>query len=217
MKALAINGSHRKGKNTAILLKAVLSELEKGGIETELIELSDFRIESCRACNKCLFKPECSIKDDDMATIAQKMIEADVIIMGSPVYNGNVTSKLKTLLDRTRWMHMTKEMLAGKLGAVVTVAGLRNGGQELANEILERFLASRQIEVVHPRDPDGNIFNLGVMGTLFDEITENDGKLTVRWKKSVQDDKLAMAMCKILADRIIHELRKRHGSACLSC
>jgi len=67
MKALAINGSHRKGKNTAILLKAVLSELEKGGIETELIELSDFRIESCRACNKCLFKPECSIKDDDMA------------------------------------------------------------------------------------------------------------------------------------------------------
>lgn len=131
MKVLAINGSHRKGKNTATMLKLVLHELEQGGVQTELLEIADLTIEFCRACNHCLKTTECKIEDDDMAMVAKKMIESDAILLGSPVYFGNVTGKLKVFMDRTRWLHMAENVLDGKLGAALTHAGLRNGGQEI--------------------------------------------------------------------------------------
>ncbi|NJD53100.1 MAG: flavodoxin family protein [Candidatus Methanoperedens sp.] len=58
MKVIAINGSARKQGNTAILIKYVLNELEKAGIETELIELSGEKIRGCTACYKCLDKKD---------------------------------------------------------------------------------------------------------------------------------------------------------------
>jgi len=99
MKVLAINGSHRKGKNTATMLKLVLHELEQGGVQTGLLEIADLTIECCRACNHCLKKTECKIEDDDMAMVAQKMIESDAILLGSPVYFGNVTES-----SRSSWI-----------------------------------------------------------------------------------------------------------------
>lgn len=207
MVALAINGSHRKGRNTAILLKAILDELNIAGVSTEMIELVDCNIKHCAACNKCLSKNECSIQDDDMLFIAEKMLEADVIIIGSPVYNGNVTSMLKTLMDRTRWMHMKEDMLAGKLGAIATVAGLRNGGQEFAYEAIARFLKSRHIRVISVRDPKGSVINMGVMGTLFEEIYEENKSIKIRWRKSVSEDHLAMTSCRLLAANILKELK----------
>ena len=66
MKILAINGSHRVGQNTDYLINEALSAAAELGAETEVIELSEKNIEYCTGCNRCLFKPECSIKDDDM-------------------------------------------------------------------------------------------------------------------------------------------------------
>lgn len=209
MKALAINGSHRKGKNTAMLLKTVLEELAKKGVQTKLIELSDLRIEYCKACNKCLFETKCSIEDDDMAPLAQEMLEADVIILGSPVYNANVTSRLKTFIDRTRWMHMRKDLLHGKLGAAVTVAGLRNGGQELAYAIMERFFLSRGMKIVGVRDPGTGIYNMGVMATLYDHLESESSPPSIRWKRNVGEDSLAITTCRFLARNILRELSVR--------
>jgi multimeric flavodoxin WrbA len=209
MKAIGINGSHRKGKNTAILLNAVLEELAKNGVETKLLELVDFRIEHCKACNKCLFEPKCSIDDDDMSVLAEEMLSSDVIIIGSPVYNGNVTSRLKTFMDRTRWMHMKKDLLHGKLGAVVTVAGLRNGGQELTHTIIERFFQSRSMRVVHVRDPESGIYNMGVMATLYDHLEGFPDAPSIKWKKSVLEDTLALTTCRHLARNILRELSSR--------
>jgi multimeric flavodoxin WrbA len=53
IKVVAFNGSARKGGNTAILLRHVLGELEKEGIESELVELSGMKIPGCRACHAC--------------------------------------------------------------------------------------------------------------------------------------------------------------------
>lgn len=86
MKIHAINGSHRKGKNTATLLNAVLEEAAAFGASTELLELSDYNIKFCTACNKCLKRSLCSITDDDMTIIAEKLISADGVLLGSPVY-----------------------------------------------------------------------------------------------------------------------------------
>ena len=69
-----------------------------------MIELSEKNVEYCTGCNRCLFKPECSIKDDDMEEIKQKMLEADGIIVASPDYFSNVSGRMKTFIARTRPM-----------------------------------------------------------------------------------------------------------------
>jgi len=204
MKVLAINGSHRKGKNTATMLKLVLHELEQGGVQTELLEIADLTIEFCRACNHCLKTTECKIEDDDMAMVAQKMIESDAILLGSPVYFGNVTGKLKVFMDRTRWMHMAENVLDGKLGAALTHAGLRNGGQEITQLILERFLQHHGLRVVEARDPRAGVYNLGPMGTLFDSL---DGE-EIRWKKGIREDALTVKTCQILGQNLLRILTK---------
>mgnify|MGYP005843089055 FL=1 len=202
MRALAINGSHRRGRNTATMLKLVLEELEKGGARTELLEISDLRIEYCTACNHCLRKTECRIQDDDVAMVAERMSVSDAIILGSPVYFGNVTSRLKALMDRTRWMHMRENVLDGKLGAAVTHAGLRNGGQEMTQLILERFLQHHGLRVVEARDPRSGVYNLGPMGTLYDSM-EGEG---IRWRKGVMEDGLTVRTCRILGGNLLRLL-----------
>ncbi|SMC25538.1 Multimeric flavodoxin WrbA [Desulfacinum hydrothermale DSM 13146] len=199
MKILAINGSHRKGKNTAVLLGLVLEEAAAGGAQTELVELVDWRIEYCLSCHRCLREPRCSIQDDDMQVLAEKMQGADAVIIGSPVYFGNVTGRLKVFMDRTRWLHMRKNLLEGKLGAALTHAGLRNGGQELTQMILERFLLSHGFRIVEPREPGRPIYNSAILGTLFEGL---DGE-RFRWRKGVLEDALTVAMCRALGRNLL--------------
>jgi multimeric flavodoxin WrbA len=84
MKVLAINGSPRKDGNTAIMIKGVLDELEKEGIETELIQFSGKSIQGCKACMKCFENKDnkCVFDNDDFNLCFAKMIEADGIILG---------------------------------------------------------------------------------------------------------------------------------------
>lgn len=199
MKIIAINGSHRKGKNTATLLNALLEEARAGGATTELLELTDYNIKHCLSCNKCLGRPQCSITDDDMAVIGDKLLAADGIVLGSPVYWGNVTALMKNFMDRTRYMHMVKNMLAGKVGAAVTNAGLRNGGQEMTLRIMESFLAAQGIHVVDCRDQDGPIMYTSVAGSLLADV--KDGKVV--WRKSVLEDEAAMLAARQLGRNMV--------------
>ncbi len=203
MRALAINGSHRGGKNTATMLKLVLHELESGGVSTELVELSELRISFCRACNRCLRKTECSIQDDDVPRVGEAMRAADAIVIGSPVYFGNVTGMLKTFMDRTRWMHMKENLLDGKLGAALTHAGLRNGGQEMTQLLMERYLQHLGLQVVEARDPRSGVYNLGPMGTLFEGLEGDEP----RWKRGVMEDGLTVRMCHILGQNLLRRLQ----------
>ena len=205
MKILAINGSHRPGKNTAAMLNIVLEEIKADGFSTELLELYEYNIKLCKSCNKCLAKPECAIKDDDMALIGEKMVNADAIIFGSPVYFGNVTGIFKIFIDRTRWLHMCKNLLDGKIGASLTHAGLRNGGQETTQMILERFIIAHGMRVVEARDPEQGIYNGGAMGVMFDFL-EGD---TIHWKKDVSQDAVAVKMCRSLGRNILKALKNK--------
>lgn len=101
LKVLAICGSERSGGNTEKLLNFVLERLNSEGIDTELITLYDKKIAGCTGCVLCRpSRAECLIKDDDFAPIFEKMLEADGIIIGAPVYFGSVPAKLKALLER---------------------------------------------------------------------------------------------------------------------
>ena len=204
MKIIAINGSHRKGKNTAALLNMVLGEAASLGAATELLELTDYNITLCKSCNKCLGKIQCSITDDDMAALGEKLLAADGILLGSPVYWANVSTLMKNFMDRTRYLHMGKNMLAGKAGAAVTNAGLRHGGQEWALQIMEYFLKAQSLLVVDTRNPEGPIMDAGVAGSLVVEL--KDGKMVFR--RNATDDELTVASCKQLGRNMVNLITK---------
>jgi len=130
MKALAICGSPRAGGNTEILLRRALAVLQKNGVETELVLLKDHRVEPCRACNAC-FKAKdktCAQKDDDFHPVFEKMLSADILVAGSPVYFGSATPQLMALLDRAGYVARANgNLFSRKLGGPVVVA--RRAGQ----------------------------------------------------------------------------------------
>ncbi|MGV8059502.1 MAG: flavodoxin family protein [Smithellaceae bacterium] len=147
MKVLAINGSPRKDGNTAILLNHVLQELEKEGLETELFQLSGKRIYGCMACYKCFKNKDqrCSVKDDQANECIEKMIKAEGIILGSPVYFADLTPEVKALIDRAGFVSLANGGLyKNKIGA--SVAALRRtGGISTLDSINHFFLAVQMI------------------------------------------------------------------------
>lgn len=203
MKILAINGSHRKGRNTAGMLKLVLAEAAGLGAETELIELSQLNIKPCTACNRCLRTPVCSVQDD-MKPLADKMLNSDAIVLGSPVYFGNVTGLMKNFMDRTRFLHMCENLLEGRIGAGVTIAGLRNGGQEMTLQIIERFLQSHGLILADSRGVKEGIYNLGAVGTLYDRLEED----VIQWNTGVLEDSLAVKQCRQLGRNLVRSIEK---------
>jgi multimeric flavodoxin WrbA len=97
---------------------------------------------------------------------------------------------------------MCKNLLDGKIGGALTHAGLRNGGQEFTQMILERFIQAHGMRVIEARDPEKGVFNLGAMGTMFDSMEEDK----IRWKKDVSYDPLTVKMCRSLGRNILKAL-----------
>lgn len=107
-KVLILSGSPRREGNSDILCDEFLRGAVEAGHEVEKIRVSEKNIGYCRACYYCRdHKGECIVKDD-MAEVLQKMIDADVIVLASPVYFYSVDAQLKALIDRTvaRWLEV---------------------------------------------------------------------------------------------------------------
>ena len=103
MKAIAINGSPRKGWNTDLLLQEALRGAADAGAETELIQLSDLTFSGCRSCFACkragAETGRCMWKDD-LQPVLDKILSADAVFMGSPIYLGNVSGMMYCLMER---------------------------------------------------------------------------------------------------------------------
>jgi multimeric flavodoxin WrbA len=129
MEAIAICGSPREGANTETLLKKCLSTLESGGIAGELVRLGEYKIDPCNACRKCFkHRDNKCVLDDDFHKVFAKMLEADIIIVGSPVYYGSATPETMALLDRAGYVARANgDLFSRKLGGPVAVA--RRAGQ----------------------------------------------------------------------------------------
>jgi multimeric flavodoxin WrbA len=124
MKVVAFNGSPRKNGNTHIALEIVLEQLGKEGIDTELIELGSEKIEHCNACYSCQKNKDrrCIIDTDNVNDHIQKMIEADGVILGSPVYFGNVSGQMKSFIDRVGLVgRVNGDIFKRKVGAGVAI------------------------------------------------------------------------------------------------
>lgn len=144
LKALAINGSPRRGGNTEILLKKVLEPLAAANWETEFIQLGGTPIRGCRACYAC-FKTKdsrCGQKGDIFNECMAKMIEADAILLGSPTYFSDVSAEMKALLDRAGLVSVANGgLFRKKIGAAV-IAVRRGGGTHAFDTINHMFLMS---------------------------------------------------------------------------
>jgi multimeric flavodoxin WrbA len=149
MKVVAFNGSPRKDGNTAILIHHVFGELEKEGIETDLVQFSGRKIHGCAACYKCFENKDqrCSVKDDLANECIEKMIGADGILLGSPVYFADVTAEMKALIDRAGFVSLANGGLyRNKVGASV-VALRRTGGITTLDSLNHFFLAGQMVIV----------------------------------------------------------------------
>jgi multimeric flavodoxin WrbA len=124
MKVVGIVGSPRRGGNTEILTQVALREIEKEGLETELISLAGKKVEPCDACGGCYKTGNCHIKDD-FDSILLRMKEADGIILASPVYFSAATPQITSFISRFHGIN--GKPLRNKVGGPIVVA--RRAGQ----------------------------------------------------------------------------------------
>ena len=149
MKVLAINSSARKDGNTALLIGAVFEELNKEGIETEMIQLAGKIIEPCKACWACGGKKNCVHKKDLFQEIYEKMVQADGILLGSPVYTANISANMQAFLERASVvadMNRSENLLRHKVGAAVTAA--RRGGALNTLDAMNHFFMLQDMFMV---------------------------------------------------------------------
>ncbi|MGB9804766.1 flavodoxin family protein [Desulfofundulus sp.] len=99
MKVVGIIGSPRRGGNTETLVERVLAGAAAAGAETQVFRLNEMNIRGCQACYYCKEHGRCR-QEDDMVQIYRALLEADGIVLGSPIYMGYVTAQTKLFMDR---------------------------------------------------------------------------------------------------------------------
>jgi multimeric flavodoxin WrbA len=175
VKVVAFNGSGRKNGNTALLMRRLLGVLEAEGIETELIQLAGEHIHGCNACRICFStrNNRCIIEDDNVNAYIQKMIEADGIVLGSPVYFSMMSPELKALIDRAGYVALANDYIfKRKVGAAV-VAVRRAGAIPTFDAINHFFLISQMII------PASSYWNVGVGRKKGDVENDEEGMQTM--------------------------------------
>ena len=188
MKVIAFNGSPRKDGNTTLLVKKVFNELEREGMETEMVQLSAKEIHGCIACYKCAENKDqrCAVKYDAANEYIEKMTRAQGIILGSPVYFIDITPEMKALIDRTGFVSRANGgMYRNKVGGAVVA--LRRAGGMHAVDSMSHFFLSQDIIIA------GRVLGMG------------------RDKGEVEKDEEGIQLTKSLGQRMGWLLRKLYG------
>ena len=154
----------------------MFQELEKEGIETELMQLAGKKIRGCIACNKCFENKDqrCSVTHDVLNSCIEKMIEADGIILASPTYFANISTELKALIDRSGMTSIANGgMFKRKVGAAVVA--VRRGGSIHAFNAINHFFFIGQMIV-----PGSTYWNMGFGLDKGDVEKDEEGLLTMK-------------------------------------
>jgi len=197
MKILGVVCSPRRGGNTEILVEESLASATDLGAEVELVTSASMNIAPCDACESCRTTGKCRV-DDDMQEIYAKLLEADGIIFGTPVYFWGVTAQAKALIDRT-FVFLEGRRLRNKVAGVVVVA--RRLGTTPA------FSAFHDFFNIHRMVSAG-----GAIGyTSEEEISREErggGVVAYAGKKGdVRQDKQGMAEAKALGRAMVKSIK----------
>jgi multimeric flavodoxin WrbA len=182
LRILGVMGSPRIGGNTDLLLDAALSGARSQGAEVEKIVVDQLNISPCREHYGCLEDGNCVIRDD-MDIMYRKLLEADAVIVASPMFFYGITAQLKALIDRCQALWARKHVLkqswpgAGRKGAFIAVGATKGEtlfdgskatvkyffktvGVEYAEELLIRGVDQKGDIEKHPSAPK-DAFELG--------------------------------------------------------
>lgn len=189
MYVCAINGSPNTDGNTVYLLNRVLEKLD--GIETEIIhfakEIENLKRPFCTCCstpcNKSCFS------GTGVEEAFEKMVRADVILFGSPVYFGGPTAQIKALFDKSR-AYRSEKLFVGKYGAAVVCGASKYGGQEATVNSLQNSMLVQGMTIIGPGSHAYDAGHLGVCAS-----------------KPAIEDAFANSRCDSLAARIMEILK----------
>lgn len=111
VKAIGINGSPRKNCNTAVLLRHALDGAKSMGADTRLVNLYDLNYKGCVSCFSCKLKGgkfagQCAMRDD-LTEVLDCVSTSDVLLLGSPMYIGDVTGAMRSFLERLIFMNLS--------------------------------------------------------------------------------------------------------------
>lgn len=127
MKVLGISGSPIKNSNSDRALKLAL---ESTGLKTEFIKLIDYKIEPCRACLGCVKTNTCVIKDDGIE-LAEKVKEADALIIAGFTPYSSLDSRTKAFIERMYPLRHQHAYMAGKPGGAIITSAVPPGSEAL--------------------------------------------------------------------------------------
>ena len=176
MKVLGINCSPRKGGNTEILIKEVFKALEKEGIKTEFFQLGGKKVSGCIACMKCKKKEDgrCHPKNEVINECIEKMVKADAIIVGSPVYHADLTADAKALIEVASYaLRASGSPLKHKIGAAVIA--VRRGGAIHAFDSINHFFLINEMII-----PGSIYWNIGIGREKGEVLKDDEGMKTMK-------------------------------------
>ena len=177
MKVVAFVGSARKDGNTAALVRHVIAELEAEGIACEIIDLAGKKCHGCTACLKCAETRDGScpgVRDFISEECIPKALEADGIIIASPVYFADVTAETKALIDRLGYASgQGGNRLARKVGA--GVIAVRRAGAIHALDTINHLFLIREMLIV-----GSSYWNIGIGRAPGDVESDEEGIQTMR-------------------------------------
>jgi multimeric flavodoxin WrbA len=170
---LGVVGSPRVEGNTERVVAEALKAAKEDGAETELLRLANRDIKPCTACMSCRKTGECPILDD-FNPIFEKMVQADGIILSSPVYFSSATPQMKALIDRAGYLSGAKgRVFENKVGGAIAVA--RRAGQNFTFAQLLFFFLHQGMIV-----PGSTYWNIAFGRNRGDVDMDKEGLRTAR-------------------------------------
>lgn len=186
IKLLGLSASPRVGATDYMVTAALNYAKEHFTVETDYFSVHHKNIRFCIHCDHCIRKKQGCVHQDDMAELYPKLIWADAWLLATPIYQGQLSGQLKTLMDRCRAVvAQNPKVFENKVGAGIAVGGDRNGGQEPALQAIIDFY------IIHDMLPvGGGSFgaNLGISVWSKDQRAEG----------AQQDDQSQRAMRKTI-------------------
>ncbi len=168
---LGICGSPRKQGTEYAVQYALNYAANKFGFETEFWSVRSKKINFCIHCDYCIREKKGCINKDDMEELYSKLEEAKFYFFGTPVFQGNLSGQLKTIMDRCRAMiAKNPNVFKDKIGAALALGGDRSGGQEIAIRSILDFYQQNHIIPV-----SGGAFGANLGASLWSQDMGKNG------------------------------------------
>jgi len=176
MKVLGINCSPRKGGNTELLIYEVFKALEKEGIKTEFFQLGGKDVNGCIACMKCRKKKDgmCHQKNEVINRCIERILKADAIIIGSPVYYADINADAKAFLEIAGFVLGSAGKPLKHMPGAAVIAVRRAGAIHAFDSINHFFLINEMII------PGSSYWNIAIGREKGEVLKDEEGMRTMK-------------------------------------